>query len=124
MRFFALLRVNLIQTLSHELSSLLSLLPTSPYLQTASPTFPPIPLLSLIPFQIYILAATIYSLQGNRERSIESLAYLIVGCKGMMRSAKLKEDSVGVEVWKARAEKVGLIMAEWLAELKVSYGLF
>lgn len=41
-----------------------------------------------------------------------------------MRSAKLKEDSVGVEVWKARAEKVGLIMAELLAELKVSYGLF
>ncbi|BGP33303.1 hypothetical protein JCM10296v2_005099 [Rhodotorula toruloides] len=128
LRFQALIRLRLVQPLAAELASVTSLLPPSSCfgpVELTEPREADIPLFHpAVPFEMHVLVASLPSLQGQQARSVELVAMLIRSCKEALWAAKHEGKEGDQRIWTDRVERVGVLLAELLAEVKASPSAF
>lgn len=122
LRFYALLRLQLLLPLSHELTRIQRLLPPS-FLLPASVASNSITNSTIHPeiaFSLYLYSAVLPGLIGNKSESVELLTSLIKSSKTEYWRCKKGASHGDSDMWKSRVEEMGLILARFLSEIKVS----
>ncbi|KAK4698537.1 trafficking protein particle complex subunit 12, partial [Phenoliferia sp. Uapishka_3] len=106
LRLHSLLRLHLPRLFATELSSLFALLP-------------PLLLHPIVPFDLYVLRASIPDLvRRDREGSVEMLVEVLKAAKAEMWRAGREGREEDRERWRERAEKVGMVIIGILGEMK------
>ncbi|BGP01062.1 hypothetical protein RTBOTA2_004471 [Rhodotorula toruloides] len=128
LRFEALVRLRLIQPLAAELASITSLLPPSSCfgpVELSEPSEADIPLFHpAVPFELHVLVASLPSLQGQQARSVELVSMLLRSCKDALWTAKPEGREEDERIWTGRVERLGVLLAELLADIKASPSAF